>query len=105
MVARASSRPSLRRLGQPVMTDHRVVVEVQSERSDLIAVPQTSEQSVVAQRRGYREEFVMSEMSRPRAEEDSQIAKTVAQYWDEEIERALEATGEAIIADLRPKVW
>ena len=46
----------------------------------------------------------MSEISQP-AEAERSIEKIIAQYWEEEIERALDETGRALVADLRPKVW
>ena len=47
----------------------------------------------------------MSEINDQSTEDDGSIEKTVADYWDDEIERALEATGRASFAELRPKVW
>jgi hypothetical protein len=39
------------------------------------------------------------------AVDEQLIEKTIAQYWDEEIERALDETGEALVVELRHKVW
>jgi hypothetical protein len=41
----------------------------------------------------------------PPAEEDQSIEKTGADDWEYEIQRALEETGRASFAELRPKVW
>src|SRR5690349_2274882 len=47
----------------------------------------------------------MSQINDQATEDDRSIEKTVADYWDDEIGRALEETGRASFAELRPKVW